>query len=249
LTGIVVARRRRPPRLTKAGWPAVAALFAYLVFFSFAYEQLSAGTGALILFGAVQITMFTVALRAGEQFPKLSWAALGVAAVGLVYLVLPGVTAPDPLSAAFMALAGVGWGFVSILARGTPDPIENNASGFVGCLPLVAFVNLCLAHDFHVSAAGLGLAAASGAVASGLGYVIWYAALNGLPRTHAATVQLSVPAIAAFGGVLLLSEPITLRLVVASVALLGGVAVIVLRGGTAPPPVPKSASGSQTSLR
>lgn len=226
LTLVVWLRRRHLPRLSYADPRSVAALFAYLVFFSFAYLQLSAGTGALILFGAVQFTMFTVAFREGERFSLLSWGGLAVAIGGLVYLVLPGVTAPDPLAAVFMALSGAAWGFFSLLARGAGHPVEANAANFLGCAALALPLVLFFAADLHGTPGGFALAIGSGAVTSGLGYVIWYLALRDLPASRAATVQLSVPAIAALGGVLLLAEPLTLRLLMASAAMLGGIAVV-----------------------
>jgi drug/metabolite transporter (DMT)-like permease len=201
-------------------------LFTYMTFFSFAYLSLSAGTGALILFGAVQLTMFIVALRGKEQFPLLSWAGLTLAILGLVYLVSPGVTAPDPLGAVLMAIAGIAWGFYSLLGKGVTDPLEATANNFIYSVPLVIIISLFFMGDFNYSLSGLALAMASGAIASGLGYSLWYAALRGLTATRAATVQLSVPVIAAFGGVILLSEPITLRLLLASAATLGGVAIV-----------------------
>lgn len=201
-------------------------LFTYMAFFSFAYLSLSAGTGALILFGAVQLTMFIVALRNGEQFRFLSWTGLTLAILGLVYLISPGLTAPDPLGAVLMAIAGIAWGFYSLLGRRVADPLEATANNFIYSVPLVIIVSFFFAGDFNSTSSGLALAMASGAIASGLGYVIWYAALRGLTATAAATVQLSVPVIAALGGVLLLSEPITLRLLLASAATLGGVAIV-----------------------
>jgi drug/metabolite transporter (DMT)-like permease len=233
LTVLVVGRGGRLSGPAQANWWSVGCLLAYLLFFSFAYARLSAGSGALILFGAVQLTMFAAALHQGEHFAPLSWIALAVALLGLVYLVLPGVTAPDPIGAFFMAVAGVAWGIFSLLARGVTRPTEANASNFIYCLPLVAIASFWFSGDFKASPTGLVLAVASGAIASGLGYVIWYAALRTLSRTQAATVQLTVPAIAAFGGVLLLSEPVTIRLVVASCALLGGVAVVIARQSAA----------------
>ncbi len=215
-------RRGRAP----ANWRTVAMLFLYLAFFSFAYLSLSAGTGALILFGAVQLTMFIVALRNGEHFPLVSWIGLLVAIAGLVYLVSPGLTAPDPLGAVLMAVAGIAWGFYSLWGKGAADPLEATANNFIFAVPLALAVNLAALGTASVSAHGLVLAAVSGAVASGVGYVIWYAALRGLSGTQAATVQLSVPVIAAFGGVILLSEEVTLRLLVASAATLGGVALV-----------------------
>lgn len=212
-----------------ADWRSAVSLFTYMAFFSFAYLSLSAGTGALILFGAVQITMFTIALRSGEPFPFISWVGLMLAVAGLVYLVSPGVTAPDPLGAALMALAGIGWGFYSLLGRGVADPLAATANNFIYSVPLVVAVTLVFMSRSHPSFEGVLLAVASGALTSGLGYAVWYAALRGLKATSAATVQLSVPVITAFGGVMLLSEEITLRLVLASAATLGGVAIVLTR--------------------
>ena len=224
LSAILLLRRRAVT--AKPDWRSVLTLYLYMVFFAFAYLSLSAGTGALILFGAVQLTMFTVALRSGEHFSPVSWAGLVVAIAGLVYLVSPGLTAPDPLGAALMTVAGVSWGFYSLVGRSSGDPTEATAHNFLYAVPLVVITNLVFMAGFHVTAAGAAYAVASGAIASGIGYAIWYAALKGLTGTGAATVQLSVPVIAAIGGVLLLSEAVTLRLVVASAATLGGVALV-----------------------
>ncbi len=210
----------------KADWRAAVALAAYMIFFSFAYVTLSAGAGALILFGAVQITMFSAALRGGESFSAVSWAGLVLAVAGLAYLVLPGLAAPDPLGAVMMGVAGLAWGVYSLLGRGGRDPLGATATNFLWCLPLVVIVSLAILGNETLSANGVALAVASGAIASGCGYVIWYAALAGLTATRAAVVQLSVPVIAAIGGVLLLSESVTLRLVLASAATLGGVAIV-----------------------
>lgn len=224
---LMVLLRRRPHDRSTANWRSAVMLFTYMAFFSFAYLSLSAGTGALVLFGAVQLTMFIVALREGEHFSLLSWAGLTAAILGLIYLVSPGLTAPDPVGAVLMAIAGIAWGFYSLLGRGAADPLEATATNFVYSVPLVLIVSLFFLHDFSSSPNGLALAVASGAIASGCGYVIWYAALAGLTGTRAATVQLTVPVIAAFGGVVLLSEQITLRLLIASAATLGGVAIVV----------------------
>jgi drug/metabolite transporter (DMT)-like permease len=211
-----------------ADWRSAAMLCTYMVFFAFAYLSLSAGTGALILFGAVQLTMFSVALRSGEPFSRISWVGLALAITGLVYLVSPGLTAPDPLGAALMAVAGVAWGVYSLLGRGARDPLAATAGAFIFSMPAVLAVSLAsyAASGAHVTAEGLALAIASGAVASGCGYVVWYAALPGLGATRAATVQLSVPAIAALGGVVFLAEDVTLRLLLASAATLGGIAIV-----------------------
>jgi drug/metabolite transporter (DMT)-like permease len=224
LAGILLARRRAVT--AKPDWRSVLALYLYMVFFAFAYLSLSAGTGALILFGAVQLTMFTVALRSGEHFSAVSWAGLAVAIAGLVYLVSPGLTAPDPLGAALMTVAGIAWGAYSLVGRSAADPTEATAHNFLYAVPLVVVTSLVFIGDFDLTAAGAGYAMASGAIASAIGYAIWYTALKGLTGTGAATVQLSVPVIAAIGGVLLLSEAVTVRLVIASAATLGGVALV-----------------------
>ncbi len=233
LTLIALPRWRVRGRAS-TDWRSATMLFTYVVFFSFAYLSLSAGTGALILFGAVQLTMFFTALRGGEHFRLLSWAGLVLALLGLVYLLSPGLTAPDPSGAVLMTIAGIAWGFYSLLGRSAGDPLEATANNFIFSVPLVILVSLLFMGEFHISSSGLALAAVSGAIASGLGYVIWYSALHGLTSTRAATVQLSVPAIAAFGGVVLLSEQITLRLVLASVATLSGVWIVLAQRAKRP---------------
>lgn len=215
----------------RPNWKSVVTLYLYMVFFSFAYLSLSAGTGALVLFAAVQLTMFVVALRSGEHFPAPSWVGLALAIAGLVYLVSPGVTAPDPLGATLMAVAGISWGVYSLVGRSASDPVVATAHNFIYSVPLVVATSLVFMGRFQVSAAGVAYAIASGAIASGIGYVIWYAALRGLRATSAATVQLSVPVIAAIGGVVLMSEVVTMRLVIASIATLGGVALVLLQRG------------------
>jgi len=219
---------RRRGRAPLNQW-AVVSLFCYMVFFSFAYRSLGAATGALILFGSVQLTMFATALTSGERFPAPAWAGLALAVAGLVYLVLPGVSAPDPLGAVLMTIAGVSWGVYSLLGRHAPEPLEATANNFLFSLPLALLVSLAFMEQVHVTAGGLALAVASGAVASGLGYVAWYAALRGLTASRAATVQLSVPAIAGLGGVVFLAEEVTLRLLLASAATLGGIALVLLQ--------------------
>ncbi|MFN4141717.1 DMT family transporter [Aestuariivirga sp.] len=200
-------------------------LFAYMICFSFAYLSLSAGTGALILFGSVQLTMFIWALREGEGFSSVSWIGLGLAIVGLVYLVLPGVTAPDPFGAVLMGMAGVAWGVYSLKGRGL-DPLQATTRNFCLAAVLALLTNLIFWHGVHSTPNGVALAVMSGAIASGCGYVIWYGALRGLTASRAATVQLSVPAIAAIGGAVILSEAISVRLVVATVAILGGIGIV-----------------------
>ncbi|WP_077001962.1 DMT family transporter [Variovorax sp. KK3] len=210
----------------KADWLAVTMLFAYVAFFSFAYLILPAGTGALILFGAVQLTMFCVGLRAGEMFGALAWSGFVLAIGGLVYLMSPGLAAPPPLGALLMALAGVAWGVYSLRGRGVADPLAATGRNFVRAAPMALVLSLVLAAQAHADRSGIALAIASGAITSGLGYVVWYSALPRLGALLAATVQLSVPPIAAFGGVLFLAEPVTPRLALASVAILGGIALV-----------------------
>lgn len=228
LAAIMVPRWRGRTR-APADWRMVVMLFGYMVFFSFAYITLSTGTGALILFGAVQLTMFGVALRIGERFSATSWTGLIIAFGGLIYLVSPGVTAPDPVGAVLMAVAGIAWGVYSLLGRSVADALEATANNFIFCVPLVVAVSLIFFADYHATPGGVILASASGGVASGIGYAIWYKALRGLTATRAATVQLSVPAIAALGGVLLMAEDLTMRLMIASAATLGGVWIVLAR--------------------
>lgn len=223
---VVWQRYGHLPSFAYAKVRSVAALFVYLICFSFAYVRLTAGTGALILFTAVQLTMFCVALREGERFSAAGWIGLSIASLGLIYLVLPGVSAPDPLGAILIAVSGIAWGVFSLSARGVDHPIEANAINFLCCLPLAAAVNLWQLSDVHVTSTGLAYAIASGAVASGLGYVMWYVTLRHLSAARAASVQLSVPAIAAIGGALFLAEPVSLRLLLASPAMLGGIALV-----------------------
>jgi drug/metabolite transporter (DMT)-like permease len=228
ITLAAIVRLRTTDRSTpgRADWLAAAMLFAYVAFFSYAYLTLTAGTGALILFGAVQVTMFSVGLRSGEMFRPMAWFGLVLAIVGLVYLVSPGVAAPPLFGAAMMAIAGAAWGVYSLRGRGVTDPLAATAGNFVRAAPLALVLSVLLAANAHADAAGVALAIASGAVTSGIGYVIWYAALSRLSAMRAATVQLSVPLIAAFGGVVLLSEAITPRLLAASAAILGGIALV-----------------------
>jgi len=225
---LVVRLRSRAGPAGRADWLAAAMLFAYVAFFSFAYLSLSAGTGALILFGAVQLTMLGAGLREGEMFGPVAWSGFVLAVAGLVYLVSPGVTAPPPLGAALMAVAGVAWGVYSLRGRGVADPLAATARNFARAAPMALVLSALLAGtgSAHADAAGIALAVASGALTSGIGYVIWYAALPWLSAMRAATVQLSVPLIAAFGGVIFLSEAITPRLAFASVAILGGIALV-----------------------
>jgi len=218
--------RSRGARPTAGGsWLAALALFSYAAFFSFAYRELSAATGALLLFGAVQMTMMGFGLFAGERVGGIKLAGLVLALGGLVALLLPGLAAPPIAGAALMAAAGISWGVYSILGKSLGEPIAATGGNFMRALPFAAALSLAGMNQSSMDLRGVLYAVLSGAITSGLGYVIWYAALPSLKSTQAAIVQLSVPAIAALGGALLLAEPITERLLLASAAILGGIAL------------------------
>ncbi len=231
---LVWARHRGEARSHSAGGNARSGLllFAYAAAFSLAYVRLPAGTGALLLFGAVQATMIGAGLRSGERLAPAQLAGFLLALAGLVALILPGVGAPVPAAAALMLGAGIAWGAYSLRGRGSADPLGETAGNFARALPwaaLLAVLAVALG-TWRLDAAGAGLAVASGALASGVGYALWYAALRSLSATEAGIVQLSVPVLAALGGVVLLAEPVTPRFVVASVVVLGGVALAIGAG-------------------
>ena len=229
LAAILMLRGKRP---TAGGsWPMAAMLFAYAAFFSFAYRELTAATGALLLFGAVQLTMTGYGLWTGERIRGLKLLGVLVALGGLVWLLLPGLAAPPPLAAALMLAAGVAWGVYSLLGRGAGDPTAATGGNFLRTLPFAAALMLAATASGTTDRTGMFYALLSGAVTSGLGYVLWYAALPRLRPSSAATVQLSVPAIAALGGAMLLAEPVTARLLVASVTVLGGIALAIRSKG------------------
>lgn len=228
LLAITTFSQGRPARPVQAKWTAALMLFLYAIAFSFSYLQLAAGTGALILFGSVQVTMILVALKQGENPKTLEWVGLLLALMGLVYLVSPGLAAPPVAGAALMVIAGVAWGVYSLLGRGAKDPLANTTANFVRAAPLALGVSLVSLPSLQVSLPGITLALLSGALASGLGYALWYAALRGLTATRAATVQLAAPVLAAVGGILFLQEALSLRLVLASLMILGGIGLAVM---------------------
>lgn len=208
------------------------ALFAYAAGFSFAYLHLPAAAGALILFGAVQTTMIAVGIRSGERLRPAQLAGLLLAGGGLVGLLLPGWSAPALPSASLMLGAGVAWGIYSVRGKGAGDALQVTAGNFVRAVPMALVLSLLLLRDASFDPAGSGYAVLSGALTSGVGYAIWYTALPFLKSTSAAAVQLSVPVIAALGGVAFLDEPLTLRLLAASIAIVGGIALVILRPRT-----------------
>jgi drug/metabolite transporter (DMT)-like permease len=207
----------------RGSWRSAAMLVLYATAFSFAYVRLTAGMGALILFVSVQATMILAALKSGERPHTLEWVGLSVALIGLVYLTSPGFSAPSPWGSALMILAGISWGAYTLLGRGIVDAVAATTGNFVRSVPLILGISLLVLPNLQVTQEGFLLAVLSGSVTSGLGYVVWYAALKGLTTTHAAAVQLSVPVLAAIGGAIFLSEAISLRLVISAVAILGGV--------------------------
>jgi len=214
-------------RHIRGNWLSSLELFAYTAAFSFGYVDLSAGTGALLLFGAVQATMILWGLHKGERLDAIQIVGFIVAVTGLVVLVFPGLSAPPLIGSILMLGAGVAWGIYSLRGKREENPGSVTAGNFVRAVPFAAVVSIVSVRWLHVDLAGVGYAIISGAITSGLGYVIWYNALQGLKAASAATVQLSVPVLAATGGILLLGEPLTVRYLLASIAILGGIALVV----------------------
>jgi drug/metabolite transporter (DMT)-like permease len=214
-------------------WLSALMLFLYAVSFSYAYVSLSAGTGALILFGTVQGTMITAGLIAGDRPAALEWLGWSAACAGLVWLLLPGIEAPSIEGSALMAIAGITWGIYSLRGRRESNALAANASNFALSVTVVLVLAIATHEVAELSGRGVLLAVLSGTVTSGLGYVIWYRALEHLRAMQAALVQLSVPAIAMAGGALLLDEALTLRLIGSSALVLGGISVALARKSTA----------------
>lgn len=241
----LVARMRRGTRAGGGNWLSALALFAYAAGFSFAYVSLPAATGALLLFGAVQATMICHGLWTGERLRGLQLVGLMLAFGGLVGLLLPGLSAPPLFGSILMLGAGVAWGIYSLRGKAAGDPTKVTAGNFLRAVPIAAALSVVMLQGVSVDTAGVGYAVLSGALASGMGYAIWYTALPALKATSAATVQLSVPVIAATGGVVFLGEPISLRLALASAAVLGGIALVILErrnvdGARRTPPADRS---------
>jgi drug/metabolite transporter (DMT)-like permease len=234
LSALVAATGGRKTRRMLAGggsWTSALALFVYAVAFSYAYVALDTGVGALILFACVQATMIGWSLKEGDRPSWLEWLGLITAFGAFIWLVSPGLSAPDPLAAGAMALSGVAWGAYSLRGRGLPDPLNATAANFLRSVAFIAPLGLVvplLSLPVHATASGLALATLSGAVTSGLGYALWYRVLRQIGATQGAVVQLTVPVIAALGGTLFLAEGWTLRLVISSILILGGVALAIV---------------------
>jgi len=227
----VIAPRSEGARPSRAwSWRSAAALFLYAAPFSYAYVSLGAAVGALVLFAVVQATMIGSGLARGDRPGALVWFGLAVAIAGLVGLAAPGARAPDPLGLAAMAVAGAAWGIYTLRGRASgADPVVANAAAFARTVPFAAALVVAAGAAGRLSGSPRGalLAVASGAFASGLGYALWYAALRGLTVARAAILQLLVPVLAASGGVFLLGEVASPRLLLAGAAILVGVALAI----------------------
>jgi drug/metabolite transporter (DMT)-like permease len=224
----LVVRMRGGKRAGGGNWLSAFALFAYAAGFSFAYVSLPAATGALLLFGAVQATMIGHGIWAGERLQRLQLVGFVLALGGLVALLLPGLTAPPLNGSVLMLGAGIAWGIYSLRGKGAGDPTQVTAGNFLRAVPVAAVLSILMLNGASLDKAGFWYAVSSGALASGIGYAIWYTALPALKATNAATVQLSVPVIAALGGIVFLGEAPTLRLILASAAILGGIALVII---------------------
>lgn len=213
---------------TKGSWSASLMLFVYAISFSFAYITLDTGTGALILFGSVQITMILVSLLSGTRLHLAEWLGVIIAFTGFVYLILPSVTTPSVIGFLLMTVAGVAWGLYTLKGRGSKNPLMDTAYNFFRTTPLIVILAAISFQYAHFSSEGILLAVLSGGITSGIGYTIWYIVLGGLSATQAAVLQLLVPVIAAMGGVIFVSESITSRLIISAIMVLGGILTVVL---------------------
>ncbi|MDG6099784.1 DMT family transporter [Alteromonas sp. ZYF713] len=225
LTLLVVMRNQKP--LQEGNMASAVALFVYAAGFSFAYISMTTGAGALLLFGAVQVTMISWGLFKGERMSALQWGGFLLALIGLILLLLPNAAVPQLSSALMMLAAGIAWGVYSLKGKGAKFPIEATAGNFIRATPLalVLLVIFWPGGEFH--AEGMAYAVASGAIASALGYALWYSILVHIAAIKAATLQLSVPVLAVFAGWLFLDETVTLRIILSSLAVIGGVAMVI----------------------
>jgi|TARA_R110000772_G_scaffold59103_4_gene133884 drug/metabolite transporter (DMT)-like permease len=213
---------------SKGSWLSAAMLFIYAVAFSFGYISLDTGTGALILFGAVQITMILSNVVSGNKLHLSEWLGLALAFTGFVYLIMPSVTTPSLTGFVLMSISGMAWAFYTLLGRKSKNALNDTAFNFLRTVPFIFILMVFSLDSLHVSSSGIMLAILSGAIASGVGYFVWYIALAGLSVTQAAVLQLFVPIIAALGGVIFTSELITVRLIESSALVLGGILMVIL---------------------
>lgn len=219
---------KKPVRKEKGNWFAGMMLFVYAEAFSFAYITLDTGTGALILFGSVQTTMVLLSLLSRNRLRLSEWAGMFIAFAGFVYLVLPQLTTPSLTGFILMSIAGIAWGVYTLNGRKSRNPLSDTTFNFVRTIPFVVLLGVIVLRQMHFSPEGIILAVVSGAIASGIGYSLWYLALGGLTDMQAAVLQLSVPVIAAAGGVIFVTEPVTLRLMLSALLVLGGILIVIL---------------------
>jgi len=213
---------------SKGSWTASFTLFLYAIMFSYAYLSLDTGTGALILFGSVQITMIILSLMSGTRLHLIEWSGVLLAFTGFVYLIFPNITTPSINGFIMMTVSGISWGIYTLKGRNSKNPLMDTTYNFVRSIPFVVILAALTMHNASYSSEGIILALVSGAITSGVGYTIWYIALGGLSSTQAAVIQLSVPVIAAIGGVIFVSEVITIRLIISATVVLSGILMVVL---------------------
>lgn len=213
---------------SKGSWFGSVLLFVYAVTFSYAYISLDTGTGALILFGTVQITMIVLSLISGTRLHSSEWTGVIIAFIGFIYLILPDITTPSVTGFVLMTISGIAWGIYTLQGRSCENPLTDTAYNFLRTIPLITILTIISLKGMNYTTEGIVLAALSGGIASGIGYAIWYIALGGLSSSQAAVLQLSVPAIAALGGVIFVSEAITLRFAISSAMVLGGILLVVI---------------------
>jgi drug/metabolite transporter (DMT)-like permease len=213
---------------SKGSWIAGFVLFLYAITFSYAYHSVDTGTGALILFGSVQITMIILSLVSGTRLHSIEWFGVILAFSGFVYLILPNITTPSINGFILMTISGISWGIYTLKGRNSNNPLMDTTYNFLRTIPFVAVFAAFTMQNMSYSSEGMVLALLSGAITSGVGYTIWYIALGGLSSTQAAVIQLSVPVIAAIGGVIFISEVITIRLFISAIIVLSGILMVVL---------------------
>ncbi len=225
---IISTTRNTTGTSSKGSWAAGFMLFLYATTFSYAYISLDTGTGALILFGSVQITMILLSLISGTRLHITEWAGVVIAFTGFIYLILPEITTPSIVGFMLMTVAGIAWGIYTLKGRSSKSPLMDTAYNFLRTTPFVVLLAISTINNVNYSSEGIVLALLSGGITSGIGYTIWYIALGGLSSTQAAVLQLSVPVIAALGGVIFVSEAITFRLTISAAMVLGGILIVVL---------------------
>lgn len=229
ILSITVSRKENNKGVSSKGsWAASLSLFLYAITFSYAYLSVDTGTGALILFGSVQITMIMLSLISGTRLHLIEWSGVTLAFVGFIYLILPNITTPSINGFILMTVSGISWGIYTLKGRSSKNPLMDTTYNFLRTIPFVGLLTIFTLHNMNYSSEGVVLALISGAITSGLGYTIWYIALGKLSSTQAAVIQLSVPVIAAIGGVIFVSEVITMRLIISATIVLSGILMVVL---------------------